>query len=88
MIYVEQHDLLVVFNLSLDIAMTNDMTSVLVYKAKESDWQSIVLVHQRSKYDVMWKPAIAWFTVEKIMFRDINPQQRYVSTLSSKISER
>ena len=33
--------LLVIFNLSLGIAMTKDMTSVLVDKTKESDRQSI-----------------------------------------------
>ena len=49
---------LVVFNLSLEIAMTKEMTSVLVDITKESDKQSIVFVHQRGEYDVTWKPAI------------------------------
>ena len=31
--------------------MTKDMTSVLVDKTKESDRQSIVLVHKRGEYD-------------------------------------
>ena len=38
--------LLVVFNLSLEIAVTKDMTSVLVGKMKKS----IVFVHQRGEY--------------------------------------
>ncbi len=59
---------LVVFNLSLEIAMTKNMTSVLVDKTKESDWQSIVFVHQRGEYDVTWKPAIEMFVCSNLSF--------------------
>ena len=51
--------LLVVFNLSLEIAVTKDMTSVLVDKTKEVINQSIVFTHKSGEYDVFLKECSA-----------------------------